>query len=59
MMINQVTFQAIGFARYMCRTMRDAAKFIADPAVFAEVRMLNGRRRKIKYLRRGNEPPPG
>lgn len=49
MMINQVTFQAIGFARYMCRTMRDAVKFIADPAAFAEARMFNGRRQKDKY----------
>lgn len=40
MTMNTVTFQAIGFEIYICRAMRDAEKFIADPAVLAEARMF-------------------
>jgi predicted metal-dependent hydrolase len=40
MMMNAVTFQAIGFEKYVCRAMRDAEKFITDPAVGHEARMF-------------------
>lgn len=39
-MMNAVTFQAIGFERYMCRAMRDAEQAITDPAVLEEARIF-------------------
>lgn len=41
MMMNAVTFQVIGFEHYMCKAMRDAEKFITDPAILAEARAFN------------------
>ena len=41
MMMNAVTFQVMGFEHYMCKAMRDAEKFIADPAILAEARAFN------------------
>ena len=41
MMMNAVTFQVMGFEYYMCRAMRDAEKFITDPAILAEARAFN------------------
>lgn len=41
MMMNAVTFQVIGLETYMCRAMRDAEKFITDPAILAEARAFN------------------
>lgn len=40
-MMNSITFQAIGFEKYICRAMRDAEKFITDPAILAEARAFN------------------
>ncbi len=40
MMMNGVTFQAIGFERYMCLAMRDAEPFITDPEVLEEARLF-------------------
>lgn len=40
MMMNGVTFQAIGFEKYMCLAMRDAEKFITDPAILEEARLF-------------------
>ncbi len=36
MIMNAVTFQVIGLETYMCRAMRDAEKFITDPAILDE-----------------------
>ena len=41
MMMNAVTVQVIGFEHYMCKAMRDAEKFITDPAILAEARAFN------------------
>ena len=41
MMMNAVTFQVIGLETYMCRAMRDAEKFITDPAILEEARLFN------------------
>ncbi len=41
MMMNAVTFQVIGFEHYMCKAMRDAEKFITNPAILAEARAFN------------------
>ena len=41
MMMNAVTFQVIGLEYYMCKAMRDAEKFITDPAILAEARAFN------------------
>ncbi len=40
MMMNAVTFQAIGFEKYMCLAMRDAEAVITDPAVLEEARLF-------------------
>lgn len=42
MMMNAVTFQAIGFEKYMCLAMRDAEQFITDPEILAEARLFRG-----------------
>jgi predicted metal-dependent hydrolase len=42
MMMNSVTFQAIGFEQYMCRAMRDAEEFMTDPAIKSEARTFSG-----------------
>lgn len=41
MMMNAVSFQVIGFEHYMCKAMRDAEKFISDPAILAEARAFS------------------
>jgi predicted metal-dependent hydrolase len=38
---NSVSFQVIGFEKYICRSMRDAEKRIDDPAMLAETRLFN------------------
>lgn len=40
-MMNSVTFQAIGFEKYICHAMRNAEKFIAGPAILAEACAFN------------------
>jgi predicted metal-dependent hydrolase len=40
MMMNSVTFQAIGFEKYLCLAMRDAEEVITDPAVLEEARIF-------------------
>lgn len=41
LMMNLISFQVIGFERYVCRTMKDAEKQISDPVALAEVRTFN------------------
>ena len=38
---NAVSFQVIGFEKYICRSIRDAEKRIDEPAMLAEARMFN------------------
>ncbi len=38
---NTVSFQVIGFEKYICRSMRDAEKAIDDPAMLSEARQFN------------------
>ena len=42
-MMNSVTFRAIGFEKYLCMAMRDAEAVITDPAIVEEVRMFRAR----------------
>jgi hypothetical protein len=38
---NIVSFQAIGFERYICKAMREAEKLTKDPAMIEEIRAFN------------------
>jgi predicted metal-dependent hydrolase len=38
---NIVSFQAIGFERYICKAMREAEKLTNDPAMVKEIRSFN------------------
>jgi predicted metal-dependent hydrolase len=40
-MMNAVTFQAIGFEKYICKAMNAAEKLVDDPAMSEEIRAFN------------------
>jgi predicted metal-dependent hydrolase len=40
-MLNAITFQSIGFEKYICKTMNAAEKLVNDPAMSAEIRAFN------------------
>lgn len=40
-LMNLLSFQAIGFERYICKAMREAEKLTDDPAILREIRDFN------------------
>jgi predicted metal-dependent hydrolase len=40
-MMNAITFQSIGFEKYICKTMNVAEKLVGDPAMTEEIRAFN------------------
>ena len=40
-MMNAITFQSIGFEKYICKTMRKAEKLTDNPAMIEEIRAFN------------------
>ena len=40
-MMNAITFQSIGFEKYICKTMNAAEKIARDPAITEEIRAFN------------------